>query len=144
MIFSQTLADTTIEYSPIQITIYHDFSKCPLTINPHGNHASCWKLSMDYNALPISDIGKEDFERHLTDKQVQEIIEKLTQSLRKRQLEIVFDRGSEKYDYLVFGESEIMRKISKVYRSMSIQQLSPGHTIRVKRMIKRRDKSKQR
>jgi hypothetical protein len=142
MIFSQTLADTVIDYVPIQITIYHDFTKCPLSTNSHEDHASCWKLSVDSKPFHISDIEQEELEHHLTDKKVQEILDKLTQVTKTGELEIIFDHGSDKYDRLVFGESEIMRQISKAYRGMSIQQFSPGHTIRIKRMIERRDNSK--
>ena len=52
---------------------------------------------------------------------------------------IIFDHGPDKDDRLVFNESEVMRELSREYRGIPLRNLSPGHTVRIKLMKKRRD-----
>ena len=136
MVLSPVISDSSFEHRAIQFTIQHYPNQCPLVAKTGRDHASCWGV----DSLPEEQfLDIVDTEHYLTDIEVLEGVQRLTQSIGNRRIDIVFDYESDKDDRLVFNESEIMREISREYREIPMQNFAPGHTVRIKSMKKRRE-----
>ncbi len=127
MIFPPALS----AYEVLQITISHDSTHCPLVEGSGRNHASCWGVEIP-SGTAQNYLDMIDTEHYLTDREVSKCFEKLTQSIGKGLMSIMFDHGADSDDRLVFNESEVMREISREYRGIPMANFAPGHTVRIK------------
>ena len=136
MVLSPVISDTTFEHRVLELTIQHYPTQCPLVAKTGRDHASCWGIELLSETQYLNMI---DIEHYLTDREVLEGVEKLSQSIGDRRISIVFNHGSDKDDRLVFNESEVMRELSREYREIPMQNFAPGHTVRIKLMKRRRE-----
>ena len=132
------MSDALAEHRPVGVVILHDAAVCPLTDFSEWEHAYCWRVRTS-----DEDIGLENkSEDALSDREVYDFVKKLAQTVGEKRVQIELDHGQDENDRLVFHESELMRKLSKEFRHIPLHPLAPGHTAKIKLMLRQRSRTR--
>lgn len=132
------MSDALAEHRPVSVVILHDAAVCPLTDFSEWEHADCWKVRILDEGLGLDDKSEDA----LSDRRVYDYVKKLAQTMGDKRVQIEFDHGQDENDRLVFHESEIMRKLSKEFRHIPLHPLAPGHTAKIKLMLRQRSRAR--
>ncbi len=132
------MSDALAEHRPVSVIILHDAAVCPLTDFSEWEHADCWKVRTSDEGFGLEDKSEDA----LSDREVYDFVKKLAQTVGEKRVQIDFEHGQDENDRLVFHESEIMRKLSKEFRHIPLHPLAPGHTAKIKLMLRQRSRAR--
>jgi hypothetical protein len=132
------MSEAMAEHRPVNIVILHDAAVCPLTDFSEWEHGNCWGIRTTDEELGLEDKSEDA----LSDRRVYDFVKRLAQTVGEKRVQIEFDHGQDENDRLVFHESEIMRKLSKEFRHIPLHPLAPGHTAKIKLMLRQRNRAK--
>ena len=132
------MSDVLAEHRPVSVVILHDAVVCPLTDFSKWEHANCWSVQTSNEGFGLDDKSEDA----LSDREVYDFVKKLAQTVGEKRVQIEFDHGQDENDRLVFHESEIMRNLSKEFRHIPLHPLAPGHTAKIKLMLRQRSRAR--
>ena len=132
------MSDALAEHRPVSVVILHDAAVCPITDFSEWEHADCWKVRILDEGVGLEDKGEDP----LSDREIYDFVKKLAQTVGEKRVQIEFDHGQDEHDRLVFHESEFMRKLSKEFRHIPLHPLAPGHTAKIKLMLRQRSRAR--
>jgi hypothetical protein len=132
------ISDALAEHRPVSVVILHDAAVCPLTDFSEWEHGNCWGIRTTDEESGLEDKSEDA----LSDRRVYDFVKKLAQTVGEKRVQIEFDHGQDENDRLVFHESELMRKLSKEFRHIPLHPLAPGHTAKIKLMLRQRSRAR--